>query len=201
MACRVLPTAVALAVLASVLMASVATAQVSLGGARMPGIGVHRSAGPSPSAPAPAPLGPSRGHRHSAPPPPPGSDLFLADPNTYRPRPSRQHPGRSKYRRSHVTVVVPYGYASVPEDFGSLNETETLAVDVTVDVEPLATQLLAALATPARPTTTTATPPAIVAAPKTLYVVPRCYAGDKPPDPARLPAGCNAADVRVLPAR
>ena len=33
---------------------------------------------------------------------------------------------------------------------------------------------------------------------KTLYVVPRCYAGDRPPTEADLPAGCRLADLRVV---
>ncbi len=34
--------------------------------------------------------------------------------------------------------------------------------------------------------------------PKTLYVVPGCYAGDTPPQPGQLPARCNLADLRVI---
>jgi hypothetical protein len=44
------------------------------------------------------------------------------------------------------------------------------------------------------------TPAPRPAAPKTLYVIPRCYAGDRPPVASQLPAGCRVADVRVLPA-
>lgn len=35
---------------------------------------------------------------------------------------------------------------------------------------------------------------------RTFYVIPRCYAGDTPPAAAHLPAGCNVADVRTIPA-
>lgn len=46
--------------------------------------------------------------------------------------------------------------------------------------------------------------PAAVTAPpaaprKTLYVIPGCYAGDKPPRPDQLPAGCDARKIRTLP--
>jgi hypothetical protein len=35
---------------------------------------------------------------------------------------------------------------------------------------------------------------------RTFYVIPRCYAGDTPPTPAHLPAGCDPAAMRtVLP--
>jgi hypothetical protein len=33
---------------------------------------------------------------------------------------------------------------------------------------------------------------------RTLYVIPRCYAGDRMPLPSQLPAGCRLADVRVI---
>jgi hypothetical protein len=36
------------------------------------------------------------------------------------------------------------------------------------------------------------------AAPRTLYVIPRCYAGDRPPVASQLPAGCQVADVRTI---
>ena len=35
--------------------------------------------------------------------------------------------------------------------------------------------------------------------PKTFYVIPGCYAGDKPPQAERLPANCNAANARTVP--
>jgi hypothetical protein len=38
------------------------------------------------------------------------------------------------------------------------------------------------------------------ASPKTLYVIPRCYAGDRRPDPAQLLPGCDPARMRVIPA-
>jgi PEGA domain len=35
--------------------------------------------------------------------------------------------------------------------------------------------------------------------PKTFYVIPGCYAGDRPPQAERLPSNCNAANVRTIP--
>jgi hypothetical protein len=35
--------------------------------------------------------------------------------------------------------------------------------------------------------------------PKTFYVIPKCYAGDKRPSADRLPAGCRASNVRAIP--
>jgi hypothetical protein len=39
-------------------------------------------------------------------------------------------------------------------------------------------------------------PPA--AASKTLYVIPRCYAGDRRPAASELPAHCRLADLRII---
>ena len=36
------------------------------------------------------------------------------------------------------------------------------------------------------------------ATPKTLYVIPRCYAGDRRPSASELPAHCSLADLRVI---
>jgi hypothetical protein len=35
--------------------------------------------------------------------------------------------------------------------------------------------------------------------PKTFYVIPGCYAGDKPPRAERLPPNCDAAKARTIP--
>lgn len=39
----------------------------------------------------------------------------------------------------------------------------------------------------------------VPAAPKTFYVIPKCYAGDKPPDKDRLPKGCLISNLRKVP--
>jgi hypothetical protein len=41
--------------------------------------------------------------------------------------------------------------------------------------------------------------PRVAAMPKTFYVVPGCYAGDRPPAAGRLPSGCTARNVRTIP--
>ncbi len=46
--------------------------------------------------------------------------------------------------------------------------------------------------------------PAPVAAthgPDTFYVIPGCYAGNRPPQPERLPKGCEVAKLRATPVR
>ena len=37
------------------------------------------------------------------------------------------------------------------------------------------------------------------AIPKTFYVIPKCYAGDKKPTADRLPPGCRTSNVRTIP--
>jgi hypothetical protein len=41
--------------------------------------------------------------------------------------------------------------------------------------------------------------PRVAAIPKTFYVVPGCYAGDRPPAAGRLPTGCSSKNVRTIP--
>lgn len=43
------------------------------------------------------------------------------------------------------------------------------------------------------------TPEPVAVAHKTLYVVPMCFIGDRPPLPSDMPAGCRVEDVRVIP--
>jgi hypothetical protein len=35
--------------------------------------------------------------------------------------------------------------------------------------------------------------------PKTFYIIPGCYAGDRRPEPASLTPGCSLASLRVVP--
>ena len=46
-------------------------------------------------------------------------------------------------------------------------------------------------------------PPVVVASrgPDTYYVIPGCYAGNRPPSPQRLPKGCDAKNVKTTPIR
>ncbi|HXD73541.1 MAG TPA: hypothetical protein VN628_07390 [Vicinamibacterales bacterium] len=37
--------------------------------------------------------------------------------------------------------------------------------------------------------------------PDTFYVIEGCYAGNRPPNPARLPKGCDLAKLREIPVR
>ncbi len=42
-------------------------------------------------------------------------------------------------------------------------------------------------------------PAPVPGVPKTFYVIPGCYAGDRPPASVRLPANCDAANARTIP--
>ncbi len=42
-------------------------------------------------------------------------------------------------------------------------------------------------------------PPPAPGVPKTFYVIPRCYAGDRPPERDALPPGCDIARLRIIP--
>ena len=50
---------------------------------------------------------------------------------------------------------------------------------------------------PAAPPVAAAPPPP----PKTFYVIPGCYAGDRRPEPDQLPAGCDLRRLRIVPPR
>jgi hypothetical protein len=51
----------------------------------------------------------------------------------------------------------------------------------------------------ADPPVAAVTPPPPPAVPKTFYVIPGCYAGDRRPTSDRLPAGCDPRRLRVIP--
>lgn len=65
-----------------------------------------------------------------------------------------------------------------------------------VDVSIRANDTLSYRGTLTRNEQRAALPPA---APKTFYVIPRCYAGDTRPRADQLPAGCRVANLRTIP--
>jgi hypothetical protein len=176
---------------AACLVSGPASAQVALGAARMPGITVHR---PDPPKEEPAPTArPPHVHHHPAEPSrPPGSDLFLAGPETYVPhsngarRRFPSYPGLLGY--------VPTAYAP------GVAETVIVREPIIIEVERPPREREATTAAPQAPSPEPIviymTPPKA----KTLYVIPRCYAGDKRPSAAQLPAGCDLSLLRVIPA-
>lgn len=117
--------------------------------------------------------------------PPEPRDLFRAGPDTYRPRPIAT-PGpyvvgvyapsaqRDKGRHSHH-------HASTADTSGS-----------SLDALRPGTPAADAPVTPAVPA------PVAQATPRTFYVIPGCYAGDRRPDPSRLRRGCSLSRLRTI---
>ena len=93
----------------------------------------------------------------------------------------RMIPGRSIQAGAHRVEVRASGYE--PRSFDVMippNETVTYRADLESS-------------TPSAPAVTL--PPAM---PKTFYVIPGCYAGDRPPR-GRLPRGCDKSKLRAIP--
>lgn len=91
-------------------------------------------------------------------------------------------PGRSLEAGRHRLELRAPGYETVTEDIRIFpNETLTYQKEL-VRAAPLRQP-----------------PAAAAAAPRTFYVIPGCYAGDRPPRAARLPAKCDVAQVRTIP--
>jgi hypothetical protein len=91
-------------------------------------------------------------------------------------------PGRSVEAGPHRVELRASGYQTAAFDVLILpNETITYRAD------------LEARAVSAAPAV------APRAVPKTFYVIPGCYAGDKPPRAARLRRGCDASKIRAIP--
>ena len=170
--------------------------QVALGVGRTPGVTVHRPDPPKQEAPPQRPSPPSRSHVDRSP-----AlylidrDLFRADPGTYAPhgparRVSRVHP----YRTHAGYFPTPY----VPDSFAG----ETITVNIAIRPDPEATYGTEPQRHERSDATKAPPPgPAVIiptAAPKTLYVIPRCYAGDRRPSIDQLPAGCDITLLRVI---
>lgn len=118
--------------------------------------------------------------------PDPGTrDVFIAGPQTYTPR--RDRAGRDL---PPVFPVLGGGYLA-----DGLRDVAPR--EITVNVRMLPAPPPAAAPTPAAP----APPPPVLAPgkPKTFYVIPGCYAGDKHPRDTPLAAGCDRSKLRVLP--
>ena len=143
---------------------------------------------PGPKPPARLPV------RRPAPPAPaPGGDLFLARPWTYQPRSDRL----PRHRFGGLAVfpgilgyVAPGSLAPWPWPEGAEVPDRPAVPDVRVYTR--------ADAQPAAPQPYTPGPRGHA---RTLYVIPGCYAGDVAPRADQLPAGCDAADLRIVPPR
>jgi hypothetical protein len=152
---------------------------------------------PSRSRPAPPPPAPPRAPRPpvAAPPivvppsvpRPQTSSPFDATPRTYAPRydaRSRRRIGPPYYSSAIGIGELATGVdsAAVPEDVVAPSDSPE----------------------PSRLTSPVFEAPRTVAAshaPDTYYVIPGCYAGNRPPDPQRLPKDCDPRKLRTTPVR
>jgi hypothetical protein len=123
-------------------------------------------------------------------PPPTERDVFVARPGTYAPRYDRRlTPAEMGLWFPPSTVVWPTILAAPPP----------APPVVIVVVPPRSRSTAAPPASPAPATPLPAATPASPAGPrKPLYVIPLCYAGDKPPRPDQLRPGCRLADLRTI---
>ena len=132
-------------------------------------------------------------------------DRFRAGPDTYT-----QHDGRRMYRdlgrRSRGEGGrprqrrLPSGFGFFPWGYTWDGGADAVRADAVRSAEP---------ATPSREDRRAVDPPERrewplpkapgPGAPKTLYVIPGCYAGDKPPRPDQLRPGCEASHVVEIP--
>jgi len=111
---------------------------------------------------------------------------FDARPGTYAPRYNDSHP-RSRYGGA------PYYSGTV-----GIGEYVPAAESPSPDQRP------PAALPPSEPRPPAPVPEAPKDAsldPDTYYVIPGCYAGNRPPKPARLPKGCDAAKLQEIPIR
>jgi hypothetical protein len=74
-------------------------------------------------------------------------------------------------------------------------EYDTEAVDV--DIVPTETITFRAALQPSGSTAQPVAP--APGTPKTFYVIPRCYAGDRRPEPSALPPSCDISRLRAIP--
>ena len=107
-------------------------------------------------------------------------DVFLAGPRTYRP--GRQRDAVPVFGYFEPQVLDPYPYIQ--------------PIIVVVPRDALDPARGAAPAPVAPPAPYVAGP---AGRPKTFYIIPGCYAGDRRPEAESLAAGCSLARLRVVP--
>ena len=127
---------------------------------------------------------PERPLTASVPPPPSRGDGYRAGPRTFRPDPRR---------RSQLPVFGYYG-PQLAYPYGDPYVQPIIVVvpsDVTRAAQP---------APPPAPPAVASTPyvPGPPGRPKTFYLIPGCYAGDRRPEPASLAPGCSMTGLRIV---
>jgi hypothetical protein len=118
---------------------------------------------------------------------PPREDRFLARPETYRPD-------------SRRVRVPPFGFGFLgPQLFYPAVQPAIQPIIVVIPREAIEPARVAVPPAPVAP------PAPYVAGlpgrPKTFYMIPGCYAGDRPPEPESLTPGCSISRLRAIPPR
>lgn len=163
----------------------------------------HRLAPPPESPPMPARPAPERSVLSgplvvlSGPLPlagPSQDSLFAAGPDTYVP-----HPLRLPLYPVYVDVNPLFNVGEVPPRWATTPTTSTPTTFTPTTFTPSAGWTF-------HSRRSLPTPPAsaerrVPHAPDTFYVIPGCYAGNRPPTPERLPRGCDVARLRTEPIR
>ena len=122
---------------------------------------------------------PTRGTPSPSPAP---ASPFAAGPNTYAPHYDRSSP----LRAGGYGIPIYNNPYSATSDAGAL----PAAPDQTAIAPPKAPEPVPA-----------PLPVAASRGPDLFYVIPGCYAGNRPPTPDRLPAGCDVSRLRTTPIR
>lgn len=162
--------------------------------------GHHHGARSQPDAPpaAPAMPGLSAAQVLSGPLPmfPQPASPFDAAPSTYVP-----HKGLSPFLRPRRSIVIggfAFGGDASPEMPSALSPIETPAIEMPAAAPQSPNPQPPDAQPPVAPPDTPASVAPPNTAPVTLYVIPGCYAGDKPPADGMLPSGCDVANLRIV---
>jgi hypothetical protein len=112
-------------------------------------------------------------------------DVFRARPWTYRPDPNR--------------VVAPFGFGYLGPQLLYPAIQPIIVVISRETLEPTRVAPPPVMPAPVPPPTPYVA--GLPGQPKTFYVIPGCYAGDRPPEPETLKPGCSISRLRVVPPR
>lgn len=130
------------------------------------------------------------------------ADLFLAAPGTYAPRFDRAVPHRHGSSRP-IDRRAPRGFAlGLPPWSGTYVASAASPAAEPSDHHERREMPIGLVRLPL--TLVTEHAPAAAAAPvpgkpKTFYVIPGCYAGDRRPEKSRLPVSCDLRKMRIVP--
>ncbi len=132
-------------------------------------------------------------------PPPPPASPFDARPGTYKPRYNDPSPHSGR----HGDGVPVYGGGFGIGSYLPLTSDEVTApIPVPADADQKGLAPVAPEPPRAPEPVREPEPQHVVAhGPDTFYVIPGCYAGNRPPTPARLPKGCDVARMKTTSVR